>query len=314
MMRVLVTGGHGYIGGRFVRATSGAGALQIISAGRRQKPVPANVESVLIDWSNFECLAGLCRRVDAVVHLAALNEAECEKNPQLAQQVNVSYTSDLLQAAIENGVRRFVDVSTSKVFGANPAGVLDEKTGPSPVNEYAKTHRQAEELILRAHAEGKIQGVVLRLSNAVGAPISVDVDAWSLIGNDLCRQAATSGRIVLKSSGLAWRNFIAMGDVTAALQHALKMPEAAFNDGLFHLGGAHSLRIKDFAQMIAARAKSVLDQNVAVQCAAAAPGEDHPPLEWRIDRLMATGWRPRANLDDEIDGTLRLCLQCFSPA
>jgi UDP-glucose 4-epimerase len=92
-----------------------------------------------------------------------------------------------------------------------------------------------------------------------------------LIANDFCRQAATTKRIVLKSTGFAWRNFVAMTDTVAAVRHALTMPPNLLSDGLFHLGGTQSLRIWDLAVLIASRADKILEQSTKVERPCAYP-------------------------------------------
>jgi UDP-glucose 4-epimerase len=201
-------------------------------------------------------------------------------------------------------------MSTSKVFGANPAGMIDERSTPRPASNYAITHRLAEDYVLAAHDKKKVEGVVLRLSNSLGAPADLKTNAWMLIANDLCRQAA-GNQIVLKSSGLAWRNFIAMADVISALRHVLDMPREKLTDGLFHLGGTQSIRIWDLAAHIANRAELLFGRAIATERAAPAPGEQHAVLDWRIGKLTSTGWRPATSIDDEIDATLRICRDYF---
>lgn len=313
MTRVLVTGASGYIGGRAVQAFSGDAALAVTAASRQLHGTPPGVAVATVDWTDPAALAALCRSHDAVIHLAAMNESACARDPEGARRVNVDYTRELLREAAAAGVRRFVTVSTAKVFGDNPVGTLDEGSILHPASAYAWSHRQAEEHVLGAHAKGTIEGVVLRLSNAVGAPAAAKADAWMLIGNDLCRQAAVGGRIVLRSSGLAWRNFVAMADVVAALRHVLDLPLPALDDGLFHLGGPHSSCIRDLAERIAARARVVLGCSAELLVGEAKPGETHPTLDWRIDKLRATGWAPVDDLDAEIDATLALCHAAFAP-
>jgi UDP-glucose 4-epimerase len=306
-MRVLVTGSFGYIGGRLVRTLMDDSAMAVTAGGRTQRRVPVGIRNVVMDWSDQHCLQAACTNQDAIVHLAAMNESDCERDPGAALQCNGQYTADLLRAAESCGVRRFVYVSTAKVFGANLQGRIDETRLPRPVNHYAITHRLAEDYVCAAHDKRRIEGIILRLSNAVGAPADPRVDAWMLIANDLCRQAATNARIVLNSSGLAWRNFIAMADVVAALRHGLAMPAAMLGNGLFHLGSPQSTRIFDLAGRIAGRAERLWGRNVEIGCAAPAPGEMHPPLDWCTRKFTASGWSAGNGLDAEIDATLQLC-------
>jgi UDP-glucose 4-epimerase len=311
MTRVLVTGGSGYIGGRLVRALLSDVAFSVVTAGRLARSSQSGVQLRAVDWTNQASLDAACRAQDMIVHLAAMNEQDCESDPALALQSNGRSTLMILRAAQSAGVRRFVYLSTSKVFGANPTGTIDESRVPRPENHYAITHRLAEDYVLATHAKGQLQGIVLRLSNSLGAPADPSVNAWMLIANDFCWQAATKKRIALKSSGLAWRNFIAMADTVAAIQHALTMSPDLLANGLFHLGGPETLRIWDLALRIAGRADKMFGQSTEVECASEQSAMGHRMLEWRSDKFCSTGWKATTALDDEIDSTLKMCRDVF---
>jgi UDP-glucose 4-epimerase len=306
-MRVLVTGGYGYVGGRLVQALAGDAAFVVTAASRGAQPARSRVLHMTVDWSDDASIAALCRDQDAVVHLAAMNESDSERDPVGALRRNGLATLVLLRAAALAGLRRFIYLSTSKVFGDNPSGTIDERSLPHPGSHYAITHRLAEDYVLAAGRASALKTVVVRLSNGVGAPADSDVNAWSPIANDFCRQAAVTGRIVLRSSGVAWRNFIGMSDVVAALRHVLTVPAERLDNGLFHLGGPSSMRIHDLALAIAKRAQTMFGRDVGVERPQPSAGEHTPVLDWRIDKLAATGWSPAQNLDGEIDATLRLC-------
>jgi UDP-glucose 4-epimerase len=80
---------------------------------------------------------------------------------------------------------------------------------------------------------------------------------------------------------------------------------------LFHLGATSSLRIRDLAATVASRAQTVLGSDVDVEYPTASVDEEAATFDWRVDRLLSTGWKPTQSLDDEIDATLRLCVEAF---
>jgi UDP-glucose 4-epimerase len=312
MIRAVVTGGHGYIGGRLVDALRRDARFSVTITSRSARLVPPCVRTIVVNWSNPACYDAICRNHDLVVHLAAMNERDCEMEPEQALLSNGLVTLNLLRAAQSAGVSRFIYVSTSKVFGDNPTGTIDETSMPSPTSHYAITHRVAEDYVLAAHRKRLLQGLVLRLSNCVGPPADPGVNAWTLIANDLCRQAATKGRIVLKGTGLAWRNFIPITDTVSALQHVLTMPTELISDGLFHLGGSASMRIWDLALLIAEHADRLFGQSTETKRPLLNQSVvDYPMFDWRVNRLISTGWSARANLGAEIDGVLRMCREVF---
>lgn len=303
-IRLLVTGASGFIGGRLAQALADDAAFALTLASRQLRPVPARAKSVAIDWQDPASIAAACAGQDVIIHLAAMAEAACNRDPEAALTVNGLYSLRLVEAAKAAGVGRVIHLSTSKVFGQNPCGVITEDSKPVPTSHYAITHRLAEDYVL---AQG---GVVVRLSNSLGAPAGETAgDAWSVIANDFCRQAVSTGVISLKSSGMQWRNFVAMAEVVAALRHLALLPKDKLGDGLFHLGGPHPLRIRDLAALVADQAEPLLGQRPRLDIPEPQPGEDFPQLDWRRDKLLATGLTLDVPLKAEIAATLTLCLK-----
>src|SRR6185369_7228447 len=125
--------------------------------------------------------------------------------------------SSLIQAVRRNGIERMVYLSTIHVYGAECVGHVTEDTPARPVHPYAMARMAAEDLLLSAHRGGELTCAALRVSNAVGAPADPDVGRWTLAGNNLCRQAATSSQLVLKSGSGIKRDFIPLSDVLHAI-------------------------------------------------------------------------------------------------
>lgn len=310
---ILITGALGYIGGRLAAtlAADSSWSLRLAtrSAGPERPPwLPAGemARMDVVRDSDLD-LRAACQGVDTIVHLAALNEIDSALDPQKAMEVNAVGTLRLLQAAVKSGVKRFVFFSTAHVYGAPLTGTITEATLPRPVHPYAISHYAAEQFVLAAHDKGAIAGLVLRLSNGFGYPSHLHVNRWSLVSNDLCRQAVLEKKLVLQSSGMQRRDFIPLSDVAGAVQHMLGSPLAAWGDGIFNLGGRCSIQILELAQRIAARCGVILGFVPEIVRPAPAPSERDLPLTYSIEKLEATGFRLRGSMDDEIDGTLRLC-------
>ncbi|OGR07311.1 MAG: hypothetical protein A3K23_04795 [Desulfobacca sp. RBG_16_58_9] len=312
--KVLVTGSRGYLGGRVTRLLAESGFSLRVGNHRWGLPTPkwlAEAEQVHLDLLADGDLEAVCRGVRQVVHLAAVNEIVCEKDPEQALLVNGLGTLKLLTAAMRAGVERFIYFSTAHVYGSPLAGIITEETLPRPVHPYAITHRVAEDFVLAARQRGAIQGVVLRLSNGFGPPAEAHVDRWTLLVNDLCRQAVTGGKLVLRSSGLQWRDFIALTDVARAVKHFLELPDARLGEGLFNLGGECALRVIDLASRIAARCYQVFNMTTLIIKPDPRPDEAYEALDYRIDRLKGSGFVLSGKMDEEIDDTLRFCRQVF---
>ncbi len=310
---ILLTGGLGYVGGRLALALTEAGHELRCGTRRAGMAAPAWLPGMRIaplDWESDDSLAQACAGIDCVIHLAAANEIESTKDPLGALRMNGLASLRLLEAARQAGVSRFIYFSTAHVYGAPLQGEITETTLARPAHPYAITHRVTEDFVLAAHDQKGIEGIVLRLSNGFGAPATPDIDRWTLLVNDLCRQAATSGELRLNSAGTQLRDFITLGDVARAVNHLLQLDALQLADGLFNLGGGQAVSILDMTERIAARWRALTGRDIAIVLPAG-NGVAPAPLDSRCDKLAATGFALTSDVDNEIDGTLQLCLQAF---
>jgi UDP-glucose 4-epimerase len=212
-----------------------------------------------------------------------------------------------VQAARKQKVQKFIFFSTAHVYGQPLAGVLTEKTLPRPAHPYASSHQFGELAVLEAHDKGQMTGLVLRLSNGVGAPAYKEVNRWTLLANDLCRQAVESHCLTLRSSGLALRDFIPISDVCLGVQHCLGLDRVVSGDGLFNFGAGIPMSVWQMANLIAERCEVVLGFRPTIQRPEPVAGERVLSLDYRIDKFLNTGFRPVGGLEAELDATLRLC-------
>jgi UDP-glucose 4-epimerase len=313
MTEILVTGAFGYVGGRVAKHLAQLGHTVRLGTRHPDTPPPAWLRKGAVtacDPLDDSQLQAACRGVQCVVHLAAVNENVCAVDPLLALNVNGAGTLRTLLAAIASGARRFIYLSTAHVYGAPLAGRIDETTLPKPLHSYAISHRTAEDFVLAAQARSEIEGVVLRLSNGFGAAERAEVDRWTLLVNDLCRQAVTAGRMVMRSSGDDARDFITLEDTARAVAHFAGLDRAALGDGLFNVGSGKAMPVRAVADLITQRCELLLGFRPAIvrpQSQGAAPAV----LDYRIDRLRATGFEPACNMQGEIDSTLELCRNAF---
>jgi UDP-glucose 4-epimerase len=99
--------------------------------------------------------------------------------------------------------------------------MIDESSPCRASTVYAEVHLLAEHL-LRDVLGDKV--TIVRLSNSVGIPSNPRCDAWHLVAHDLAREAASSGSITLRSSGLQHRSFVPLSEVSRALRFILEYP------------------------------------------------------------------------------------------
>ncbi len=309
--RVLVTGGMGFVGGRVAQSLTKSGDFSVILGSRTAQENPCWLPTskvVVMDWSSPHSLALTCEGIDTLVHLAGLNDAESLHDPVAALEVNAVNTARLMQAAKVAGVKRVIYFSTAHVYGPGLAGRIDESTLPKCRHPYATSHLAAEDVVLAA-ANEHICSIVLRLSNGFGVPSHPAVNAWTLLMNDLCRQAVTLRSMTLRSTGLQWRDFITLQDVSRVVTHMIYLQKNKIGNGIFNVGSGKSSRVIEMVELIQARCTEVLGYSPEIIRPQPAEEAEFPKLDYRIDMLLNTGFILRGSPALEIDDTLRMCNQ-----
>jgi UDP-glucose 4-epimerase len=228
--RVLITGGFGYVGSALAQRFLADGYVVILLTSRAGNSLQG-CETVHADVRDVDALRAAVAqaRPDIVLHMVAVNETV--RDTRLSFDVTAFGTKNILDACAD--VEKFIYFSTFHVYGCT--GKITEKTPPVPLHDYGITHLVAE-LFCRAARKDK-HLVIARMSNAVGAPSHKDVDRWSLLLLDLCKQAHERKELRLLSSGAQLRDFVTLDDVYAAT----KILFASREDPVFNLGSGQSM-------------------------------------------------------------------------
>jgi nucleoside-diphosphate-sugar epimerase len=245
--KVLITGGTGYVGCWLVEALLNAG-YEVTNIGRKVHP-NTNVESLIASLTDLEALQQVLssRYFDVVLHLAAANQLADEETIEL---VNFKGAQNLISALQHTKPKLFIYFSTIKVYGST-VGHITEQSVPNLIGSsaYGRSKLAAEELLLGLPAEwGKTRMVALRLSNAYGAPKSVEMDAWHLLFNDLCRRAYENGEITLKSPPNIQLDMIWLGSVCQVVLETISKPTI---EGIYILGSGQRITLGEVAEAVA---------------------------------------------------------------
>ena len=299
-MRILVTGGGGYLGcclvpllierGHCVRVFDRFCFGREAVADFAESPA---CEIVQGDIRRLQESAGLLEGIEAIAHLASLsNDPSCDLDPDMAADVNVESTRELANQAIQKGVRRFLLASSCNVYGRGLFDILDEQSPPNPVSTFGKTKLEAERLLLAMRNE-HFEPVIARTASMFGWSARMRFD---IAVNHMVATALRMGSIKVMGGGNQWRPFVHVRDAARAFALLL---EAATHDvagETFNVGGdAHRSRVIDLAQRVADTMG-----NVAVDVA----NEDDDLRSYRVqfskirDRL---GFNAERSLDDGID-------------
>jgi UDP-glucose 4-epimerase len=237
---VVVTGASGFVGSRLVGMLPSGSTRAVVRARVPYLEADVQVVADLLDGDLDHALDG----ATAVVHLAGQNEVATAADPAGGIAETVAMAWRVAEAAARAHVRRLVYVSTIHVYGP-AAGSLREDVVPAPRSPYAVARLAAEHLV----ACTGVDTVVLRLSNAVGAPADIAVDRWTLVAADLSRQVVTTGRLALRTDGTQRRDFVALADVCATIAACTDVERVPA--GTYNLASGTPMTVLALAEQIA---------------------------------------------------------------
>jgi UDP-glucose 4-epimerase len=224
-VRVLVTGGLGYLGRAVTRQLLDAGhrVTVLTRAADRARPVPG-ADLAVADLRDRRRIREIVRGHDGICHLAALTAVrESHADPLTYFDVNVGGTWNLL-----DGVRaadpptRIVYASTNIVYGSRRAGAFTEDADAHPESPYAASKLSAEHLVAGFAASGAAGAVSLRIFNIAGAVDGIpDTDPTRIIPNVFRTLTGELPYVTLNGDGSAVRDFVHLRDVAAAVLRSL---------------------------------------------------------------------------------------------
>lgn len=307
---VLLTGGFGNLGGRITAAIAATKRWNIKLISRSAVTAPSwapDAEIIRFDLTNRPLESSICDGVNAVIHLAALEDIAAKNNIGLANELSGNATQYLIKNANRFNVDRFLFMSTAHVYGDSLSGKITEESDVTSTHPYATSHMLGEQALI--NVADQITGIRIRCANGFGFPIDSNIELKNTLLNDLCQQVVQTGVITLRSSGTQPRNFVPFGDVAAATIHLLELDKIQLRDGLFNVGSTSSCSVLSMAHLVAERAKLVLGLDCPIVLPESAEQTEPQQLDYSINKLLATGFSPSNSVNEEIDGLLRSCFE-----
>lgn len=308
-MKLLVTGGAGYIGSIVAHQLLEAGhevvVLDNLERGHREA-VPAGARLLEIDLCDAEAVRdGVAEGFDGALHFAAFAlVAESVARPELYYRNNVLGTLNLLDGLRAAGVPRLVFSSTCAVYGEPEVVPMDETTPTRPVNAYGASKLAVDGMIAdecRAHGLGAVS---LRYFNVAGASGCLGEDhqpETHLIPNVLrAAQGLTPAVKIFGTDyptpdGTAVRDYIHVEDLAQAHVLALEATRPS-EHRIFNLGSGDGYSVREVVEAV----RAVTGLDVPIEEAGRRPG-DPPRLVAANAKIRAElGWAPTRSLADMV--------------
>lgn len=298
-IKVLITGGTGYIGQYLVQLLQSQEYEVCITSRKPHDYINGvlNRQMELMDESTIE---GICKEIDIVVHLANIDERLIKNDSRSALLMNSYATRKLYEDAQKNNVKKFIYLSTFHIYGRN-TGEIDENTLPSPKTDYGLTHLFAEQY-LYSMVNDACKVDVIRLTNGIGLPLN-GADKWYLVLNDFCKMVYINQKIEMKSNGLPLRDFVVIKDVVKAIKILIDQETIQESFNIYNISAEKTYSIRE----IAFKVKEIYEQRFNKFVKLFIPNVTNAELN-KVDKLIISsqkirnlGWKDALTIDDVIN-------------
>ena len=299
-MKILITGGSGFIGSHIVEHYQDIAdeirVLDNLRTGYRRNL--DGLKHVFIEGSvtDRDAVAKAVEGVDYVFHLAALvSVPESMAKPGECVDINVHGLLHVLEASAAAGVTKLVFASSAAIYGDNPAVPKLESMLPEPKSPYAITKLDGEYYLDLFHRERGLETAAIRFFNVFG-PRQDPKGAYAAAVPIFIEKALKGEDITVHGDGEQTRDFIYVKDIVGALSFAVETPGVT---GVFNAGYGGQITINELAGKIIASAGSASRILHGPERAG-----DVKHSRSSAGKLRGAGWQPEHSLDDALATTL----------
>jgi nucleoside-diphosphate-sugar epimerase len=300
-MRVLVTGGAGFIGRHITEYFQHRAEVRVLDnlrSGLKSNLSELNCELVVGSVLDRDLVKEAMRGVDFVFHLAAMASVqESMQKPSECAEINSRGTVIVLEEAARAGVKKLILSSSAAIYGDNPINPKIESMPAEPKSPYATSKYEAERYCLSFADEGRLATVSLRYFNVFG-PYQNPRSEYSAVVPAFIVKAIKNEPLMIFGDGQQTRDFIYVKDVVAANAFFALKSEAI---GIFNVACGKQTSIADLALTIRKLTKS----SCAINYGAERPGDVKHSVA-SIDKIQTAGLGPVCDLAEGLRATVEL--------
>jgi UDP-glucose 4-epimerase len=301
-MRILITGGSGFIGSHLVEHFQGSAEVVVLDnlrSGYRRNLDGFSHTFIEASVTDRAAVEAAMDGVDVVFHLAAMiSVPESMDAPRECADINIMGLLNVLEAAAASGVKKLVLASSAAIYGDNPTVPKIESMTPEPRSPYAITKLDGEYYLEMFRREGKLNTASLRFFNVFGSRQDPK-SAYAAAVPIFMHKAFANGDLTIFGDGEQTRDFIHVKDIVAALVHAAIQPDF---HGTYNVGYGNSMTVNDLAAQIIRLSGS---ESKIIYLPERSGDVKHSRAS--IDKLLATGFQHVSSLERGLAETLASC-------
>ena len=298
-MKVLVTGGAGFIGSHIVEHFQGRAEVRVLDnlrSGFKRNLTGLEYEFIEASILDREAVRRAVEGVDYVFHLAAMiSVPESMQKPVECTEINTVGTLIVLEEAARAGVKKFCLSSSAAIYGDNPVTPKVETMTPEPRSPYAITKLDGEYYGSMFASEGRLQTVSLRYFNVFG-PRQDPKSQYAAAVPIFIDRALRGEPVTIYGDGEQTRDFIYVKDIAAANAFAALHPSLT---GVFNVAYGKRISIRELAETVC----RITGSNAPVEYAPERAGDVKHSLA-SVERLTDAGFSPCGSLAEGLQTTI----------
>jgi UDP-glucose 4-epimerase len=298
-MRVLVTGGAGFIGRHITEHFQHRAEVRVLDnlrSGLKSNLSGLNCQFMVGSILDRDLVREAMTGVDFVFHLAAIASVqESMQKPNECAEINTRGTVIVLEEAALAGVKKLIFSSSAAIYGDNPTNPKIESMPAEPKSPYAASKYEGERHCSAFTGEGRLATVSLRYFNVFG-PYQDPRSEYAAAVPAFIEKAIRGEPITIFGDGRQTRDFIYVDDVVAANAFFALKSQAT---GIFNVACGRQITVTDLALTI----RKITKSNCTIDYAAERPGDVKHSLAG-IDKMHTAGFRPVCDLAAGLRATI----------